>query len=351
MKLPSLDQAVHLVVKALSDFAGSGPGRVCEQPGPAGPGADAVVKAGPFTFAVTWVASGGPARAAARADRIRREAHAMGRKVIPLVAAPYLSDAARRRCEEVGVGWLDLSGNAGITAPGLRILIEGRENRYKRRGRPSSVFAPKSSRITRWLLMHPSESATQRTIARASGLDEGFTSRIVARLEDDGLVVREGGGTIRVRDPGLLLDAWVDAYDISKHRILRGHLPARTGHELCGRLSDGLLAESEGHAMTGMAAAWLYTRFAAYRLAAVYLEKEPGGELLDRLSIREEEEGANVWLVVPNDSGVFEGAEVREGVRCVHPIQAYLDLKGHPGRAAEAAGKLRERVLNWGRND
>jgi hypothetical protein len=53
-----------------------------------------------------------------------------------------------------------------------------------------------------------------------------------------------------------------------------------------------------------------------------------------------------VWLVVPNDEGVFDGAAEREGVRCVHPVQAYLDLKDHPERSAEAAQQLRRKLLS-----
>ena len=57
--------------------------------------------------------------------------------------------------------------------------------------------------------------------------------------------------------------------------------------------------------------------------------------------------GANVWLVVPNDEGVFTAAAAKKGIACVHPVQAYLDLQGHPERAGEAADELRTRLLAW----
>jgi hypothetical protein len=34
------------------------------------------------------------------------------------------------------------------------------------------------------------------------------------------------------------------------------------------------------------------------------------------------------------------------GVRCVHPVQVYLDLKDHPERSAEAAQQLRRKLLS-----
>jgi hypothetical protein len=63
------------------------------------------------------------------------------------------------------------------------------------------------------------------------------------------------------------------------------------------------------------------------------------------MGFHEEQKGENVWLVVPNDEGVFDGAAERDGIRCVHPVQVYMDLKNHPERSAEAAEQLRARFL------
>ncbi len=101
-----------------------------------------------------------------------------------------MGDVGKRLCAEAGIGWLDLSGNACLSAPGLRVGIEGRPNLFKRPGRPRGVFASKSSRIVRWLLMEPARESTQHEIAKACGLDDGFTSRIVRRLEAERLVTR-----------------------------------------------------------------------------------------------------------------------------------------------------------------
>jgi hypothetical protein len=57
-----------------------------------------------------------------------------------------------------------------------------------------------------------------------------------------------------------------------------------------------------------------------------------------------------VWLVIPKDAGVFQGGVSEGGVQCVHPVQAYLDLKAQPERAAEAAERLRAERLAWGQH-
>ena len=347
MRSPSEGQAIREVAERLAELLDVDPADVGIRHSPARAPVDALIDLAGRTFAVAWKAAGAAAPVAMAAERARDSAGQGGRAVIPLVAVPFMGRAGREQCEEAGVGWVDLSGNASISAPGIRVLVEGQPNRFKRRGRPSSAFAPKSARIARWLLLHPHRPMSQRAIAQATDMDEGFTSRIVSKLEEDELINRHEDGAISARDPDLLLEAWGEDYEFSKHRILQGHAPARSGEALLGQLSGRLREEGIPHAATGLAAAWLMTRFAAFRIVTLYLPEGPGRGAVERLGIREEAQGANVWLVVPNDQGVFHGAADWGGRRCVHPVQVYLDLQAHPERAKEAAQQVRKEYLNW----
>lgn len=306
---------------------------------------DGLIEADGFRFAVVYKQSLGAASLAGAASEAKHLAEREDGAVIPLVVVPYIGETGPSLCEQAGVDWLDLSGNARIKAPGLRIWIEGHPNRFKERGRPANVFAPKSARITRWLLTHPDEVKSQRELAQKTGMDEGQTSRVISRLLADDLVIRDSDGTIQVRDRALLLDAWHEHYDISKHQIIKGHMAARSGAEAMERLVEVYKAHHQSYAMTGLPAAWLLTHFAAFRLNTVYLERRPESAVLKELGFREEERGANTWLILPNDSGVLQGAKNRDGVRCVHPVQVYMDLKQLPERAEEAARHLREAIL------
>ena len=152
--------------------------------------------------------------------------------VIPLLAVPYMGESARAHCEQNGVAWLDLSGNARIVAPGIFYQDLGHPNRFRRPGRPKSAFGPKGSRITRQLLMDPETPVRQRALASSTGLNEGHVSRIVGKLVDTGLVERGDDG-IRVVDADLLLDAWREEYRFERHtgrrqcRIVAGQSSAR----------------------------------------------------------------------------------------------------------------------------
>ncbi len=270
--------------------------------------------------------------------------------LIPLIVVPFMGDVGRKLCEASGVSWVDLSGNADISAPNLRILIESHPNLYKNLGRPSSPFAPKSARIARWLLINAEKSMTQRELSFATKVDEGHTSRIISRLEDEELISRKNDSSIVISNPDLLLDSWREKYDFKKNRIIKGHIAARSSNEILKKISDLLSDNNILHAATGLSGAWLYCKFANFRIVSFYIKEQLSINLIKVLGFREEERGSNVWLIVPKDEGVFHGSETVGGINCAHPVQVYLDLFSHPERAKEAAENLRKNFLHWNKH-
>ena len=267
---------------------------------------------------------------------------------IPLLVVPYMTDSGREFCAAHGISWLDLSGNANVRGPELHIHVAGKPDQLTRRGRPPSVFERRSSRLTRVLLLSPGRDWSLREAAKASGLNEGHSSRIVARLLNDQFLVRGEGRRFRVRDPQLLLAAWREAADFSSHRVLKGHVAARSGDDLLRLMARRFPAARMDYATTGLAAAWAYDHFAMFRLATFYVREWPGPDELEALGFHEEAQGANLWLALPNDDGVFEGVREVDGIRCVHPVQVFVDLKDQPERAAEASEHLKANPLLLG---
>ena len=201
---------------------------------------------------------------------------------------------------------MDLSGNADISAPGLRILIQGRPNLFKSAGRPSSPFAPKSARIARLLLMHPRRPIKKREIATESGIDEGFTSRIVSHPEADGLITPKNDGRVRVPNPDFLLDSWCEAYHFQKNLIIKGHMAERSSDQVLRKLS-GLFKKNEvRHAATGFSAAWLYTRFAGFRIVTFYLDSFDSLDILTSAGFRKERPGRTFGSSYPKTRECFK---------------------------------------------
>lgn len=306
-----------------------------------------VIRAGEHVFHVEWRATGDVSGVTAGVRALTSALIHRRKNMVSLLAVPFMGEAGRRICHEGQISWLDLSGNAHIEAPGIRIHVEGKENRFKRRGRASNPFAPKSARVARWLLMHPGQFHVQQGIASAIDVGAGYVSRVVRRLEELGLIERNAQGAVRARDPKVLLEAWAERYEFGQHQLLRGHVAAHSSEELTARLASALTEEGIQHAATGLAGAWLLTHYAAFRTVTFYLNQLPSESMLDQLGFHRDERGANVWLALPRDEGVFLGTKNQDGIPCVHPVQAWLDLKGHPERAAEAARQIEETLFTW----
>jgi hypothetical protein len=315
--------------------------------------ADAVLSAGDQVFVIE-------AKGAASADLVgsgiaqaKRHAEVIPESV-PLLVVPYMGDVGKEICREGGVSWLDLSGNANIKAPGMRVRIEGLPNQYKERGRGTNLFSPWNSRLARVLLLNPDESFTQKQLAAETGLDGGTISVLLRRYEEAGFIAREGrtrGVKAKLANGALLLNVWHQAYDFEVHDVRRGHIVARAGEELLRRIAGEFEGHGVEYAATGLAGAWIVEPFAMFRLVTLYVRAWPPAEALEALRFHEDSRGANVWFALPRDEGVFYGSGVHDGIRHVSAVQAYLDLKAQPERSEEAAEQLRDRHLRWEASD
>ncbi|MCA9223140.1 MAG: hypothetical protein KDA71_22635, partial [Planctomycetales bacterium] len=147
MKPPTEAQAVPLVIDLLSDFLAIPPASVdVRSRGSSGDIGSAISVAG-YQFISDYKPQASAAAVSQAIESLQRSDNPDG--AIRLVVVPFMGDAGRGLCDRAEVSWLDLSGNARIIAPGLRIQVEGRSNKFVQRGRPPNVFAPKSSRVAR----------------------------------------------------------------------------------------------------------------------------------------------------------------------------------------------------------
>ncbi len=327
-----------LALKADAKAARDAPGRP-----------DLLIRSRAASIVVEWKAVGDASAVAGAIRQLSELTRTTRPRPIAIVAVPFMGETGRRLCAEAGVSWLDLSGNAWIDAPGARIRILGNPNRFASRGRPANVFAPRSSRVVRALLMEPARAFSQTDLVSASGVDKGRVSRLIRRLAAMGLIEQaDAERAVRISQPAVALDAWRETYDFWKHEVLQGHVAMRSPEELISKIVKASRAHPQPWALTGLAAAWRLTRSAMFRLTTLFVGEKPSAAWLSTIGFREDARGANVWIARPADDAVFKGVRLVKGVPCVHPLQAYLDLKAQPERAQEAAAELRKRSLDWG---
>ncbi len=134
MRVPNQQQALRQVTARLAELLGAAHSEVRTRQNRRAPEADAVIEIAGTTFVVEYKSSGATAPISAAIEQVRLYASAVGPRAVPLVVVPFMGPVGRQRCEAARVAWIDLSGNARIFAPGIRVLVEGQPNQFKQPG-------------------------------------------------------------------------------------------------------------------------------------------------------------------------------------------------------------------------
>jgi hypothetical protein len=266
----------------------------------------------------------------------------------PVFIAPYISSSVRRLCEDMGVGYLDLEGNARIAFGGVFIERVVADKPAAEQRELKSLFRPKSAQVLRAMLREPSRAWRVTELSEISGVSLGHVSNVRtglidrewARASDDGLVLSE---------PDALLDAWRDSYSAPPGERLRFYTPLH-GSALEDAARSALRADdAPGRAAFASfsAAQWIspYARTGAH-----YFFADDGGlrKLQAALKLTPTSKGENVVVIVPKDLGLLsDTVEPAPGAVCTSPVQTYLDLSIAGERGAEAADHLRQERLSW----
>ena len=260
-----------------------------------------------------------------------------------VVAAPYLSSAVRRRLQEAGLGFIDLTGNIRIvlSSPGLFIEASGADVNPDRQSRPSrSLRGDKAGRIVR-VLVDRRDPPGVRELAGLARVNPGYASRIVVLLDEQALIERSERGRILSVDWARLLERWSQDAPLSSRGQQTTCLDPRGIRATTSRLAKSNLRYS----VTGTSAVSEFAPVAAARLAVVYVESVD--DAVSTLDLRIAERGANVILIEPHDDGVFEGSTLRNGLNVVAVSQAAADLLSSPGRGPAEA----EALIAWMREN
>jgi len=114
-----------------------------------------------------------------------------------------LDDRTAARLEDLGVSFADVEGRAWIAGGPRTVLARGRHaDRHMR---------PESLRLAQLLADHPAQGWTQRALATRGESTQVTAQRLLRRLEDEGLVAREGAGrsTERTVTDGAAMRRWL----------------------------------------------------------------------------------------------------------------------------------------------
>ncbi|MEA2700059.1 MAG: hypothetical protein QOI66_4330 [Myxococcales bacterium] len=254
-----------------------------------------------------------------------------------LVVAPFLGERTRARLGEVGLGYLDLTGNMRLCLdrPTVFIQTQGAARSPWRQGRGArSLDGVKACRLVR-ALCDGTPPFGVRALALAAATDPGYVSRLLDQLDREELIERQPRGPIVGVDvPGLLRRWAADYHYETANRALTCLHP----HGVPGVLS-ALAASTFPYALTGRAGAAALLDTALPPLLAAYVDNpERVARTLGARPVDDPRQ-ANVALLQPFDGVVFERTWEREGLRFAAESQIAADLLGSrpPGPAQAEA--------------
>jgi hypothetical protein len=273
-------------------------------------------------------------------ERLRTLGESAGATAL-LLASRYLPPPVRQRLAEAGVAFVDATGNVRLelSRPGLYVADKGEDSDpWRGPGRPRGTLkgAP-ATRVVRALL-DIDRDWTVRELVRESGASTGATYRVIEFLDQEGLVERPRGGSLRVVEWEPLLRRWADDYGfVRSNGISRWIAPRGLDHFL-----HRLQSSNVQHAVTGSLAAEEWAPYAPARSAMVYVADAQGAAR--DLGLRPTEAGVNVLLAVPDTDAPFRRTGTSDdGLVLAAPAQVAVDLISGPGRNPSEA----EELVTW----
>ncbi|MGA2977533.1 MAG: type IV toxin-antitoxin system AbiEi family antitoxin [Spirochaetia bacterium] len=257
--------------------------------------------------------------------------------------APYISPASAGICRKEGIGYLDLAGNCGLCFEKVFIRREGIPNPFAERRALRSLYAAKSARVLRVLLMRNREWWRTQALSKEAAVSLGQVANVKNLLRDREWIV-EGSKGFKLSDPSSLLKEWSENYTYRKNAV-RDFYSLKRPEEVEEALAKTCAELAIRYAFTGFSAARRIAPAVRGQRAMGYLTDIPDA-LLEKAGLKEVDSGANASLMIPYDDGVYYMTRDVDSLRVVCPVQLYLDLKAFKGRGEEAAEAIWKKELS-----
>jgi hypothetical protein len=262
-----------------------------------------------------------------------------------IFVAPYISREGAAVCRDLGVGFVDQSGNCLLNFDGLYVERTGFANKFKKPREIRSFFSPKSSRIIRCLLSDPKRPWTLKRLSLETGVSIGLIHRLATALENNLFAERKAGG-LMLEDPARLLEAWREEYSRRSRRWARYVVRTGSVEESLAKLKAAAIHNGVRYALSGASGASLISAYLSPSSVHLYVDVLKDEFLTDLNAYSVTSEG-NFLVRVVEQENEFIGSRQVKGTYVVSDLQLYLDLWSMGGRGQEAAEELRREQLKF----
>lgn len=272
-----------------------------------------------------------------------------------LVVYELASPEARSILRDAGISHAGRDGELYLHQPPIHVELPGRGKAAAAAGPSpfaSSPFAPRASRIARWLLLNGAAEPSFRDLAAKTALSESLVSRSVRALADDRLVEiaidpRDSRSRrVRVRDSGTLLDAF-ERSTRRRTRVSTWDIGARDPDRALSRLRKSAKKGRLPYAVGGLAGAAFMQKVVNPAEVDAWVDRRDYGRWIEELAATPARPGPGklVLRVLP-DPYVLSFAFGRDGIMVADPVQLYFDCRRAGERALEAAEAIRSE-MGW----
>jgi hypothetical protein len=270
-------------------------------------------------------------------------------EIIPFIAARSISQGARDLLREERVGFYDLGGSLFIPGRDVFVLVD--RPPPKRARRVLSIFEGQKARTMMTLFAFGDEWVGVTELAELAEVSPATASATLSAMEQHDWVETQGSGPSKARrlaNPKGLVDEW-SAYVRQRKppKSVRYYVPSVSTEQLIQKLDHACRSANVLYAVTGEAAAQLYTPYLS-AISQVRCRIAPGlseGRVLEQIDARQVSEGWNLAVMeTRGKTDIIVGAEV-DGVALAPTLQVYLDLLQGPSRSKELAEHLRRERL------
>lgn len=271
----------------------------------------------------------------------RRWRRQMGNQPILLVA-PYISPRVRQLLTEENVSYLDPTGNVRISVdyPSVFIETQGASQDPRATRRRAAMRGAKAGAVVR-VLIDAIPPYTGAEIARAAGVNEGYLSRILDSLTDEGLIDRERAGPVMQVHWPAMLRRRAQALDLFRRVGTYRYVARQGASALLETLRERPAADRRPPTVTGSFAAARLAPVAAPTLLVFY-SMNPR-ELESELDLLPAEAGADTVLIRPDNNVAFARAQPDGGVAWAAPSQVAIDCLVGSGRMPSEG----EALISW----
>jgi hypothetical protein len=313
---------------------------------------DVDIKHRPATLVIEAKASAFPRDIRAVADRLAHlRMQQSPQPLIPIVAAPSISETSRKLLREERIGYWDQGGSLYIDLPWGLIFIDRPAPRSETR-RLQQIFRGTTTQVLHALLLAPDHPWHVQDLAARAQVSPSTAHQVFVFLEEQLWVEKQGKGpqTVRLlRNPGALLDAWAEEHSLSNYSSVRFHRWARRSRDLLESTVAAFDRVAIDYALTLTSGAHLVAPFATDtgRLTILVPAAADLDDVAHHAQLKSVEEGENVVLLqAPQATPLLFRQRVRD-VWVASDIQLYLDLWAWPQRGKEQARHLRQERLSF----